>query len=192
MKVKILPAIFLFLGSYFPLSVILLLQDVSEATWKQSICWSLDNCTLPTLMNPDRSLPLFILCLISLAFFTWVLKSLPSDDELTVREAKTVPNDLINYVFPYVVSFMGLDLGSNGKFYGFLVFLSWMFLITYRSGQILMNPLLLAIGWQLHELEIITSGKERSVIALAKTRVYPGNTLNSCVIQGIYVLTKKE
>lgn len=192
MKVKILPAIFLFLGSYFPLSVILLLQDVSDATWKQSICWSLHNCTMPVLMNAGRSLTLFLICLISLAFFTWVLKSLPADHELTVKESKTVPNDLINYVFPYVVSFMGLDLGSDGKFYGFIVFLAWMFLITYRSGQILMNPLLLAIGWQLHELEVITSGKERSVIAHGKTKVYPGDKLSSCVIHGIYVLTKKE
>jgi hypothetical protein len=172
--------------------VILLLQDFSEASWKQSLCWSFQNCTLPILMNGGRSLTLFIVCLLSLAFFTWVLKSLPADHELTVKEAKTVPNDLINYVFPYVVSFMGLDLGSDGKFYGFLVFLVWMFLITYRSGQILMNPLLLAIGWQLHELEVMTSGKDRSVIALAKTKIHPGDTLKSCVIQGIYVLTKKE
>ncbi|WP_264312449.1 hypothetical protein [Pseudomonas putida] len=192
MKVKITPAAFLFLGSYFPLSVILLLQDFTDVSWSQSVCWSLQNCTLPTLMNGERSLGLFIICLLSLALFSYVLKSMPADHQLTVRESKTVPNDLINYVFPYVVSFMGLDLASNGKFYGFLVFLAWMFLITYRSGQILMNPLLLAIGWQLHELSVTTSGHTRSVVALAKTKVNPGDTLQFCVIQGIYVLAKKE
>lgn len=192
MKVKIFPALFLFLGSYFPLSVILLLQDFSETSWSQPICWSLQHCTLPTLMNGTRSLGLFVLCLFSLGLFTWVLRSLPADHELTVTDSKTVPNDLINYVFPYVVSFMGLDLASDGKFYGFLVFLAWMFLITYRSGQILMNPLLLAIGWQLHELNVKTAGNPRSVIALAKTKVNPGDTLKFCVVQGIYVLAKKE
>ncbi|AMZ73445.1 MULTISPECIES: hypothetical protein [Pseudomonas] len=192
MKVKIIPAVFLFLGSYFPLSVILLLQDVSEASWKQPICWSLQRCTLPILMNGGRSLGLFIICLLSLGLFTWVLKSMPADHQLTVKDSKTVPNDLINYVFPYVVSFMGLDLASNGKFYGFLIFLTWMFLITYRSGQILMNPLLLAIGWQLHELKVTTAGNTRDVIALAKTKVHPGDTLKFCVIQGIYVLAKRS
>lgn len=39
---------------------------------------------------------------------------------------------------------------------------------------------------------MITSGKERSVIAFAKTKVYPGVKLSSFVIHGIYVLTKKE
>lgn len=192
MKVKIIPAVFLFLGSYFPLSVILLLQDFSEASWLQPICWSLQNCTLPSLMNGGRSLGLFIVCLLSLGLFSYVLKSMPADHQLTVRDSKTVPNDLINYVFPYVVSFMGLDLASNGKFYGFLIFLAWMFLITYRSGQILMNPLLLAIGWQLHELNVTTSGNTRSVIALSKTKVNPGDTLQFCVIQGIYVLAKRS
>ncbi|MEF9901498.1 MAG: hypothetical protein RR736_23830 [Pseudomonas sp.] len=192
MKIKLLPAAFLFLGSYFPLSVILLLQDVSEKSWSRELCWSLQNCEWPELLNGSRSLSLFVICTVSLMFFMWVLRSLPTDTELTVKEAKTVPNDLINYVFPYVVSFMGLDLGSNGKFYGFMVFLIWMFLITYRSGQILMNPMILVTGWQLHELEVVTSGKDRSVIALSRTRLRPGDVLKSCVIQGIYVLTKKE
>lgn len=192
MKVKLLPAAFLFLGSYFPLSVILLLQDIAEATWKQSICWSLKNCELPTLMNGWRSLTLFVLCSISLLVFRWVLRNLPSDHEVTVKDAKTVPNDLINYVFPYVVSFMGLDLGGDGKFYGFLVFLGWMFLITYRSGQILMNPLLLAMGWQLYELNIVTAKQERTRMALSRSAVNPKDTLKCCYIQGIYILSKEQ
>jgi hypothetical protein len=192
MKIKLLPAAFLFLGSYFPLSVILLLQDVAEATWKQSFCWSLQNCELPTFMNGWRSLTLFTLCSMSMMVFMWVLRSLPSDHEVTVKDAKTVPNDLINYVFPYVVSFMGLDLGSDGKFYGFVLFLGWMFLITYRSGQILMNPLLLAMGWQLYELNIVTARHERIRMALSKSAVNPTDTLKCCYIQGMYILSKEQ
>ncbi len=83
MKVRLLPAAFLFLGSYFPLSVILLLQDIAEASWKKSICWSLQGCELPTLMNSGRSLSLFLLCSASLILFIWVLRNLPSDHEVT-------------------------------------------------------------------------------------------------------------
>jgi len=192
MKVKLLPAVFLFLGSYFPLSVILLLQDISGASWEKSICWSLQSCEMPTLMNSGRSLSLFALCSASLIVFLWVLRNLPSDHEVTVKAAKTVPNDLINYVFPYVVSFMGLDLGDDGKFYGFVVFLAWMFLITYRSGQILMNPLLLALGWQLYELNIVTTKHVRTRMALSKSAVYPNDTLKCCYIQGMYILSKEK
>lgn len=121
------------------------------------------------------------------------MKMIPSDHDLAIKEAKPAPNDLINYVFPYVVSFMGLDLGSSGKLCGFLVFLGWMFLITYRSGQILMNPLLIAAGWQLHEVTVRIGGSDRTGFALSKAPVNPGDTFKYSKPQnGVYVLTKKE
>ncbi|MDR9862916.1 hypothetical protein [Pseudomonas baetica] len=193
MKIKIFPAFLLFLASYFPLSLILLLQDVSEASWNRPFCRSLHDCSLPELVNATRSLSLFGICLISLVFFLIVMKMIPGDHNLTVKEAKPAPNDLINYVFPYVVSFMGLDLGSTGKLCGFLVFLGWMFLITYRSGQILMNPLLIAAGWQLHEVTVRIGGSDRTGFALAKVSVNPGDGFKYSKPQnGVYVLTKKE
>lgn len=77
---------------------------------------------------------------VSLVAFMVMMKRLSAYSSLDVVDSKSVPNDLINYVFPYVVSFMGLDLGVDGKFYGFMLFIILMFIITYRSGQILMNP----------------------------------------------------
>lgn len=193
MKIKVFPAILLFMASYFPLSLILLLQDVSEESWNKPFCTSFSACELPSLMNASRSLSLFVVCLASLAFFLAVMKIIPSDHDLSVTEAKPAPNDLINYVFPYVVSFMGLDLGSSGKLYGFLVFLGWMFIITYRSGQILMNPLLIAAGWQLHEVTVRIGGSDRTGLALAKGPVNPGDDFKYSKPQnGVYVLTKKE
>jgi hypothetical protein len=192
MQVKLLPAAIIFLGSYFPLSAILILQDIADKSWGKSICWSLKGCEFPVLSNPHRSLTFFLICLVSLMFFIWVLNCIPGVHELVAKDSKTIPNDLINYVFPYVVSLMGLDLGSSGKFYGFMVFLAWMFLITYRSGQILMNPLLLATGWQLYEINADINGNGRTIIALSKSKIYPNDRLKSCVVQGIYVLSKRE
>lgn len=144
-------------------------------------------------MNPSRSLSLFLICLVSLVFFLIVMKMIPADHDLIVKEAKAAPNDLISYVFPYVVSLMGLDLGNSGKLYGFLVFLGWMFLITYRSGQILMNPLLIATGWQLHEVTVRIGGSDRTGLALARGSVNAGDTFRFSKPQnGVYVLTKKE
>ena len=185
----------LFLGSYFPLSVILLLQDIKEDSWRLRLCrpFQASACVLPILTNPARTLVLVIICAVSLVICLWLLRKLPGKTELVVLDAKTVPNDLINYVFPYVVSFMGLDVGVNGKFYGFLLFIGWMFLITYRSGQILMNPLLLVVGWQLYELNVTIKGSnKRCVRALSRDRVVEGDVLNSCLVQGIYVLHKGD
>jgi len=122
----------------------------------------------------------------------WLMNRLTGISTLEVTDSKSIPNDLINYVFPYVVSFMGLDLGADGKFFGFLLFIGLMFLITYRSGQILMNPFLLVAGWQLYELNIVTGGHKRCVKALSKEAVRAGDRLKSCLVHGIYVLYRGE
>jgi hypothetical protein len=168
---------------------------MKDDSWAQPICFSLSplaDCLLPALTNAYRSLTLFAVCLISLAAFFAVLGRIKGEQQLIVEEVKPIPNDLINYVFPYVVSFMGLDLANTGKFYGFLLFLVWMFAITYRSGQILMNPLLLVMGWQLYELKAIREGHIRFVRGLSRNHIRPGDHMRSCLVQGIYVLSKEN
>jgi len=190
MEMRLFPALILFLGSYFPLSLILLVQDIKESSWSAPLCniSNMSSCYLPELANPGRALSLLGICAVSLVIFMVLMRTLSAYSSLEVTDSKSIPNDLINYVFPYVVSFMGLDLGEEGKFYGFLLFIVLMFAITYRSGQILMNPLLLIAGWQLYELNIITEGHKRCVKALSKEQVKAGDRLESCLIHGIYVL----
>lgn len=193
MQIKLVPAVLLFLASYFPLAVILLVQDIKAESWALPMCKSSNfqqDCTLPALSNPTLALSFAVVTGTCLLFFAWVMPHLQGRFQLDVEEAATIPNDLINYVFPYVVSFMGLELGSHGKVVGFLLFMSWMFLITYRSGQILMNPLLLAVGWQLYDVKARINGQSRSLKALSRERVVPGDRLQSCLVQGIYVLSK--
>lgn len=97
---------------------------------------------------------------------------------IKVAEAKHIPADLINYAMPYIVSFMGLDFSSPSKLIGFAVFFVWIFWITYRSGQIVMNPLLIAFGWKLYELKYsyLQSGDALVGRALSQSDIEP-NTL---------------
>lgn len=193
MQIKTLPAVLLFLGSYFPLALILAVQDIPAIFWSRSLCMSTSfwrDCELPKLGNPGLAFSFIAISLLSLIFFLWLLGHLKGSTEMTVEDCKTIPNDLINYVFPYIVSFMGVELGSPGKVVGFGLFMVWLFLITYRSGQILMNPLLLAVGWQLYEIQADIEGKKRNLRALSRDIVVANQTLSSCLVQGVYVLSK--
>ena len=194
MQMRLFPALILFLGSYFPLSLILLIQDIKESSWQAPLCkiTEVSSCLLPELTNPGRALGLLGICAVSLVIFMVLMKNLSGYSSLEVVDSKSVPNDLINYVFPYVVSFMGLDLGIDGKFFGFLLFIVLMFVITYRSGQILMNPFLLVAGWQLYEMNIVTEGHKRCVKALSKEQIKSGDHLESCLVHGINVLHRGE
>ncbi|WP_218511366.1 hypothetical protein [Variovorax sp. dw_308] len=170
-------------------------QDVKANSWTQPFCKSLSfwkDCSLPALDNPGLAWSFLIATALSLVFFLYTLRHFGGQHEMEIEESKTIPNDLINYVFPYVVSFMGLDLGSTGKTLGFALFLAWMFLISYRSGQILMNPLLLVAGWQLYEIKADMEGHKRQLRALSREPVHPKQRLRSCFIQGIYVLSKPK
>jgi hypothetical protein len=191
MQIKLIPAAILFIASYFPLALILAIQDIEAKFWARPLCREAQfwlECELPQLANPGLGYSSIVISLLSLIFFLWVLRHFRGTTEMSVEECKTIPNDLINYVFPYIVSFMGVELGSTGKVLGFGLFMVWLFLISYRSGQILMNPLLLAVGWQLYEIEADIEGNKRSLKALSREVVVPGQRLRSCLVQGIYVL----
>ncbi|NRE35948.1 hypothetical protein E5U26_36745 [Burkholderia pseudomallei] len=86
-------------------------------------------CYLPELANPGRALGLLGISAVSLVIFMVLMRNLTGYSSLEVIDSKSIPNDLINYVFPYVVSFMGLDLGVEGKFFGFLLFILLMFVM---------------------------------------------------------------
>lgn len=196
MQIYILPALALFMGSYFPLAVILFFQDIEKKYFKMEFCSSLrfwDECIFPSLSNPWLSIGFLFVAAIGAIFFFIVVNGIEASNELIVIESKPIPNDLINYVFPYVVSFMGLDYSETGKVIGFFIFLAWMFLISYMSGQILMNPLLLAAKWKLYEVEANVMGKIKTLRALSKEEnIKVGQKLDSCLIQGVYVLSKSK
>jgi hypothetical protein len=70
---------------------------------------------------------------------------------------------------------MGITYDAPEKLLGFAVFLLWMFAITYKSGQIIMNPLLLMFGWKLYEANISINGQSRTVRILKKGNLIPGD-----------------
>lgn len=164
-------ALALFLGSYLPLSVILLVQNVRIEAFDRSLClpWRPD-CELP-LKQPVLSIVLVTICIACLVLMLVVLRLLEPRRTIEVLESKHVPADLMNYVLPYVVSFMGLDFADRSKLAGFMVFLIWIFVITYRSGRIAMNPVLVVFGWRLFEIKYQVPAGSVTPTAFALSRL---------------------
>lgn len=188
MQFKILPALLVFLGSYFPLAIILALQDISAESWTLPICKSVifHGCTLPKLEHPMLALLMIFLTGASMLLTFKVLEKIRYRYPIKVLESKPIPSELISYSFPYIVSFMGVDYASSGKIAGLVAFLLWLFLITYRAGQIIMNPILLIFGWNLYEAKINIKGCERVVKILSKVSPLPG--MHDCEeVQGNYI-----
>ena len=96
----------------------------------------------------------------------------------------------MSYTLPYVVSFMSLDYQDTGKFVGLLIFLGWMFLITYRSGQLILNPLFSVLGWRLYEVKFAFPGNEGEYTGRALSRVLlePGKRYGHSAVQDISII----
>lgn len=150
----------IFLGSYFPLSVILLAQNIDYTEMFSQVCWQ--ECPEDLkygiqIRNPYFSLSGFGVCLVCVVITLFIIHRAKGKQTIIIKSVKYVPSDLINYSLPYIVAFINLEYHETEKLIGFLIFLSWMFWITYKSGQIIMNPLLIAFGWRLYELSFVYS-----------------------------------
>lgn len=193
LQLRFLAAIFVFLGSYLPLSIILLAQDLNYATLSHHVCWNLfagrAQCVVP-LRNPIYSLGMFVTCLLCFAVTLVVLRLAKAKRSIIIVDAKYRPADLINYTMPYIVAFMTIEYDDTGKFFGFLVFLAWMFWITNQSGQTILNPLLIAFGWRLYDISYTFPGDDtkHNGNALADSIMGPGGRYNYATIQDVIIV----
>lgn len=193
MQFRIVSAFLIFIGSYLPLALILAVQDIPMSWWGRSFCdfSKVSECYFNPFSNPYLSIGFLALTFVSVVISNISLKKISFPFKAKVRKSKTIPNDIINYVFPYVVSFMGISYESPEKLLGFAVFLFWMFAITYKSGQIIMNPLLLMFGWKLYEASIEMHGNERNVRVIYKGSLAPGN-YSVQTIQDFYIAREEN
>ncbi len=178
MQLRILTAVVVFIGSYLPLAVILFSQNIDYNALARSFCWPVKagQCEIP-LQDAGYTLGFLLITLFCFAITILALAIVRTTQEITIREAEYVPTDLMNYTLPYVVSFMGINYQETNKFVGFCVFLAWMFWITHKSGQIFLNPILIALGWRLYNVTYNFAGSKdaHKGRALVKGYLEPGN-----------------
>lgn len=191
MQFNLLPSFIVFLGSYFPLAVIMAIQDVPMEWWEKPICtlekFSANGCLFIPFNNPSLAITYIVVTAIAVLLAKCVLSKVSFPYQVRVKRFKAIPNEIINYTFPYVVSLMGVSYDEPQKLLGFAVFLLWMFAISHKSGQTLMNPLLLIFGWKLYEATVDIGKDEQEVRVLmhGKLRLqnYPAQK-----IQDFYVI----
>jgi len=194
MQLRAPVAMIVYLASYLPLSVILLCQDLDFAALSRPVCSAVllahSSCEIP-LQHAGYAIGAVILCGACFAVTLFTLVLVRPKQQILIKEAKHVPADLMNYVLPYVVSFMGLDYKDVGKLIGFLVFFLWIFLITYKSGQIILNPVLTVFGWQLYDATYSYQGGadiEHSGVILSHAGLEAGNAYRQAAIQDVLII----
>ena len=178
MELRLVFAAAIFLGSYLPLSIILLVQDLKVDLFSRPFCstlWQMSSeCELP-FNNSGLSIGFALCCLACFLTTVFVIWCKQEPQSITIIESKQIPTDLINYVVPYIVSFMSLEYSQLTKVLGFTLFMMWIFWLSYKTGQVVLNPILIILGWKLYEIKYTyqNSPTERVDKALAKTEFRP-------------------
>ena len=156
MRLRLAAAVVVFVGSYLPLSVILLVQDADYALMAGLACWPFpgesQQCVIP-LGNPAASVGSLAVCVACFTVTVLVLRLAKAKRSIVIERARHVPSELMSYALPYIVAFMNMDYRTN-KLVGLVIFLGWLFWMTYRSGQIVLNPFLVAFGWRLYGRDV--------------------------------------
>lgn len=193
MQIRFLASVAIFVGSYLPLAVILLVQDLNFALLGNRPCLPTAihdaACKVP-LLHPYIALSALTVCVACFTLTLSALSKVAPKKKINVTETKYIPAELMSYTLPYVVSFMGIGYQETAKFAGLGIFLIWIFWITHRSGQMLLNPLLAVFGWRLYEVKYSYLGeaKAKQGRALIKGDLEPDSTYQYAMIQSILVI----
>ncbi|MDD9981626.1 MAG: hypothetical protein OXU81_09755 [Gammaproteobacteria bacterium] len=194
LRLRLAAAVVVFLGSYLPLSLILLLQDFDYALFARSVCWPPSakgtQCVIP-LAHPAASLGFAAACGACFAATVLVLRLTKARAKVSIviERAKYIPSELMGYALPYIVAFVNMDYEPK-KLAGLAIFFVWLFWITYRSGQIVLNPFLVAFGWKLYELtyRFTDSETEHSGKALCDNVVAGGVRCRHTTIDDVIII----
>lgn len=178
MQFRFFSGFLVFIGSYLPLAIILAVQDIRSNWWGRRVCGLKEtiklDCDWGPFSHPALSVTFVALAFGSMLIVYFIFRKISYSFDIDIISAKSTPNEIINYVFPYVVSFMGISYEQPDKLLGFGVFLIWMFAITYKSGQIMMNPLLLMFGWRLYEANVKINNTYKDVRILKRGQLEIG------------------
>lgn len=196
MKPRIITALIVFFGSYLPLSVILLVLNFDGNVAKNNLCLSIlkSECSLP-FKTPVLAIGIFLLCSACFALTLFIINLVRTNDHpVQIEESKHIPSELMSYVLPYVVSFMTIDYQETSKLIGIFIFLLWMFWITFKSEQIIMNPMLTVLGWKLYDVKLKHQNDDQSYQGklLSRYEVLPRASAEIGYFQDTMIVKKKK
>jgi hypothetical protein len=194
MQFRIAFAVLVYVGSYLPLSVILLVQDIDASRYRQPFCFAPGgaDCAWP-MAHPGFAVWTVLGCSLCFLLTLIALASAAPKQRVVLKAVEHVPADLMNYVLPYIVSLIGLDYADKSKLLGFVVFFTWMFVISYRSGLIILNPVLTVFGWRLYEVTYTYDGgdgHEYQGHILSNATLEMGGAYPQAAIQDVLVVKK--
>ncbi len=147
----------LFFSAYTPLFIILILKNI-------------DPCNIFFYISLGL---LVLLNLILILIFRRVAKKI-NQKKVNIKEMKDKTSDALNYVFPYIIAFIGFEFQTWQDWVMFLLLIFIIFTIYTNSNLIFINPMLNLIGYKIYKIVTIDNS---SIIILSKKKKIDKNSI---------------
>ncbi len=170
MKLRFIPALLAFFSAYFPLTLILLIKDFDPATQRLSHPWPLG--------------ALFGLGLLSCIVLIAAIRRYEKGGVfVTVSKATYRSADMFSYSMPYVLGFLGFKLDDWRTVMSAGIFMAMLFIVSYRTHHMFVNPVLALFGYGLYDATFKNSaGAERQGFLISR---HPLNIGSQCRVEAI-------
>jgi len=177
MKLRLWASIIIFFSSYSPLALILMVKDFDPV--------------IIHFKHPQFSMAVFILAITSVLLLFIVLKNIKSGFHIKIERVSNCSNELINYTIPYIVSFLGLDLGKWQDIFAFAIFMILLCLLTIKTQSLFINPILAILGYGLYDTQFTENNISKNSIFLSNQELKVGESYTiqkltkfMCIITG--------
>jgi hypothetical protein len=100
----------------------------------------------------------------------------------TVRKAESRINESLEYLVPYIISFIGFDLTKWQDVISLGILLVIVFAVYIRSDLLYINPLMACFGHSIYQVEVTKpsqtgEGKRGEIILITKSQIKSEDTI---------------
>lgn len=150
-SLKIWVEAILFISSYLPLFLILMIRDISKDPNGDHMLFETEYSVSST------ALGFFLITAVLTLIVNFIMRRLlgyhEGGHEVHLYKAEPIRGDMINYTLPFLIGLFAFDYKTWQSITSLIVFLGFMFAFLRKDGGILLNPMLMLIGVKLHRIE---------------------------------------
>ena len=159
----------IFISSYSPLALIVYVHDLPEAG---------------PFYRPEHPFTAFTflgIAALSVVALWGTMRSFRSGGApITVQKVSNKSGELVNYAVPYMITFFTFDAGDWRSLVAFGLFMALMFALTVRTHNILLNPVLSLLGYNLYDVEYLDGKSPKQSAFLSEHPLAPGDV---CLVE---------
>ena len=168
--------IMLFISSYIPLYVLMILKNILERTTDEGrfIVKNIKKVTLFDEVNDYAVILLFLLSIISFMYLWIKLKNTATEKYYTIQEVQDeTSNYYFNYISIYLLSCLGLSLNSIVDVFVFAFLMLIVGYIYISNSMTYMNPTLNLMGYKVYNvtLKAKSTGAVGECVLIAQKKI---------------------